>query len=176
MAEEAQAADNSAAPKKKPLKAIMAVAVVLIVEAVVIIGAMMMLGGPAKVEAQELPGHIEASEDDKIVEVPVLDARLANNKTGVTYLYNTEVFVQVKKKQSERVKAEIEQFKNEIKAEISAIWRTSEPHHFQEPKLENLTRKVEAMLNERFGRDKEMGEAVIQKCVIVMGTGFRIDS
>jgi len=82
----------------------------------------------------------------------------------------------VKSGHVEAVEAELEQFGNEIKAELSAIWRTSEPHHFQEPKLETLNRKVEAMLAERFGTDAETAEPVIAKCVIVMSTGFRIDT
>jgi hypothetical protein len=82
----------------------------------------------------------------------------------------------------EKVKAEIEQFQNEIKADITAIWRTAEPQHFQEPRLENLTRKVYALLTERFGVEKSVkteGAAplpIVSKVVIVMSTGFRVDS
>lgn len=150
---------------------------ILVIEAVGIIGAMKFLGGPpAKASAIELPHRTEASEDDKIVEALVLNAKMANNKSGVTYLYNTEIYVQVKKRHVEKVKAEIEQFQNEIKADITAIWRTAEPQHFQEPKLENLTRKVYALLTDRFGEDKEHAEPIVTKVVIVMSTGYRIDS
>ncbi|NNM24473.1 MAG: hypothetical protein HKO59_00565, partial [Phycisphaerales bacterium] len=92
-----------------------------------------------------------------------------------SYLYSTEIYAQVKNKHSDVINEKVQQFYNEIKAEISAIWRTSEPHHFQEPKLENLTRKVHALLNERFGIDDDDGEPILTKCVIVMGTGFRVD-
>ena len=40
----------------------------------------------------------------------------------------------------------------------------------------NLKQKIDAMFNERFGPDQETGERIIAKCVIVMGTGMRIDS
>ena len=110
-----------------------------------------------------------------VVEVLVLDAKLPNNKSGVAYLYSTEIYAQVKNKHAEDVNAKVQQRYNEIKAEISAVWRTAEPKHFQEPKLENLTRKVQAMLTDRFGVDSDDGELILEKVVIVMGTGFRVD-
>jgi flagellar basal body-associated protein FliL len=176
-----QASTTSSSPpgesKKGGKKTIITIAVLLVLEAVVIVGAMKVLGGgPHEASAEEVAHQVQLSEEDKIVELLVLNAQFANNKSGVTYLYPAEVYVQVKKRHSEKVKAEIEQFQNEIKAEVTAIWRTAEPQHFQEPKLENLTRKVYALLNDRFGLDQEKVEPMVTKVVIVMSTGFRIDS
>lgn len=176
MAEETPEAPAPAA-KNSSKKPVVMIAVVLIVEAVAIIGAMKMLAPkPAEVSAIEVEHPAEEAEGQKIVEVKVLEARMPNNKTGVTYVYNTEVYVQVRSKNEEKVSEEVEQFQNEIKSDITAIWRTAEPQYFQEPKLESLTRKVYALLNERFGIDKEKSEPVITKVVIVMSTGYRIDS
>ena len=162
--------------RKGGKKTVIMIGVVLIVEALVIAGAFMFLtGGPAKVHATDLGESTHVSEDEKIVEAEVLKAKMPNNKSGVTFIYDTEVYVQVKKRDVDRVKSEIEQFQNEIKADITAIWRTSEPQDFQEPKLEKLTRKVYALLNERFGVGAD-NEPVVSKCVIVMSTGFRIDN
>lgn len=175
MAEETPAQPEPAKSSSK--KTMIMVAVILVVEAVGIIGVMKFLGGgPAPVHANEHEATPEKSEDDKIVETQVLKAQMPNNKSGVTYVYDSEIYVQVKQKHVGAVDEEIEQFQNEIKAEITAIWRIAEPQYFQEPKLENLTRKVYAMLNERFGNDKESSEPIITKCVIVMSTGFRIDN
>ena len=173
-----QATSPAAAPPNKSKKTAITVMVILVVEAVAIIGGMKMLGGhgPQEATAEEIHAAAQLSEDDKIVEAMVLDAQMPNNKSGVTYLYPAEIFVQVKKRHAEQVKGEIEQFQNEIKADITAIWRTAEPQHFQEPKLESLTRKVYALLNERFGLDKEHSEPIVSKVVIVMSTGFRIDN
>ena len=181
MAEQASttsvSSSGDSSSKKGGKKTIITIAVLLALEAVVIVGAMKMLGGgPTEASAEEVAHQVQLSEDDKIVELLVLEAQFANNKSGVTYLYPAEVYVQVKKRYSEKVKAEIEQFQNEIKAEVTAIWRTAEPQHFQEPKLENLTRKVYALLNERFGLDKDKSEPIVSKVVIVMSTGFRIDN
>ena len=173
MAEETQAPPEQKPKSKKTAVVVMAI---LAVEAVIIIGAMKFLGGkPSTASAVEVEPDSHASEEDKIVETLVLDAKMPNNKSGVTYIYAAEIYVQVKQRYLPKVKSEIEQFQNEIKADITAIWRTAEPQHFQEPKLENLTRKVYAMLNERFGEDKTHKESIVSKVVIVMSTGFRVD-
>lgn len=164
----------TAAAKRSPMKFILTISVILVVEAVIIVGAMTMLGGPAEVSAMDVGDSTEAAADQKIVEIQVLSEKLPNSKSGITYIYPTEIFVQVKTMHEAKVTAELEQFQNEIKAEITSIWRTSEPHHFQEPKLENLTRKVTALLSERFGNDSENNEPIVRKSVIVMSTGFPI--
>ena len=158
------------------LRTVIVVGGILVIEAVVIIGAMMMLGGPPEVEAARPPATLESPADERIVEILVFDGKLPNNKTGVTYLYKTEVYAQVKTRYADRVNGELAQFRNEIKSEITAIWRTSDPRHFQEPKLQTLTRKIQTMLDQRFGVDLRRDEPIISKCVIVMGTGFRVDS
>jgi hypothetical protein len=171
----ATAAETSATRKGK--KTILLVAVMLALEAAVIVGAMMFLGGgPKEVSAVQLAHGDESDAGDKIVETQVLDGKLPNNKSGVSYIYATEIYVQTRERHAEKVAEQIEQFKNEIKADITAIWRSAEPQSFQEPKLENLTRKVQALLNDRFGMDKERNEPIVHKVVIVMSTGFRIDS
>jgi flagellar basal body-associated protein FliL len=172
MAEEAPAQPIA---RKGGKKTAIMILVVLVVEAVAIVGAMMFLRGESKVHATDITEPAHVSEDDKIVEAEVLKAKMPNNKSGVTFIYDTEIYVQVKKRDVERVKAEIEQFQNEIKADITAIWRTAEPQDFQEPKLEKLTRKVYALLTERFGAAAD-SQPVVSKCVIVMSTGFRIDN
>ncbi len=161
--------------RKSPLKLMIVVGGILAVEAVVIIGAMMILGGPPEVEAADIPAVLTTPEDERIVEILVIDAKLPNNKSGLTYLYDTEIYVQVKKRYSDQVAEELQQFRNEIKSEITAVWRTAEMRHFQEPRLESLTRRLQTMLSDRFGVDRQRDEPIISKCVIVMGMGFRID-
>ncbi len=168
--------DDGKKNRKSPLKLMIVLGGILAVEAVVIIGAMLILGGPPDVEAAEVPAVMMAPEEERIVEILVLDAKLPNNKSGMTYLYDTEIYVQVKKRYSDQVDEELQQFRNEIKSEITAIWRTAEMRHFQEPRLESLTRRIQSMLSDRFGVDLQRDQPIISKCVIVMGMGFRIDS
>jgi hypothetical protein len=169
-------AQESGANPKSVIRMILLVAGILFIEAVVILGAIIFFGGPMDVEASSSQATAQLPEEERIVEVLVLDSRLPNSKTGITYLYDVEIYVQVKSRYSVRVSDEFDQFRNEIKSDITAIWRQSDPREFQEPKLQSITRKIGALLNQRFGVDAEYSEPIISKCVIVMGTGFRVDS
>ncbi|MHC5024640.1 MAG: hypothetical protein ACYTGG_12165 [Planctomycetota bacterium] len=166
---------NTASPKSARLKTLIIIAGVLVVEAAAIVGIMLLVGRPGEVQATSVGGDLVLNEEDKIVEILVLDTRLPNSRSGLTYLYDTEIYVQVRKRYADRLVDHLEQFQNEIKSEIGAIWKTSEPDHFREPKLENLKRKVYALLNERFGPSDDEQGPIIQKVVIVMGTGLRLD-
>jgi len=173
MAEEERSdqQENAGGRRKKLL---VLFGVMFLVEAALIVGAMMIIRGPSNVQAAEIVPGMEA-EDEKVVEVLVLDERLPNNRQGINYVYDTEIWVHVKKKHEPRVSDELNRFRNELKSEMMAIWRTAEPRHLQEPKMENLTRKVETLLRQRFGDDADSGEAIIDKCVIVSGPPFRVD-
>lgn len=166
---------TEAAPKKKSggMKFILVVVVLLAVE-----GAALFFffakGAPKKVEATE-PVVVANPEDEKLVELLVLDDRLVNDRTGISYLYQTEIYCKVRKKDEGWVKDEIERSKNEIRAQVGGIWRTAEPTHFQEPLFETLTRRVESVLRERFDAKATDGKSVIDRCVLVVGTGIRIN-
>jgi flagellar basal body-associated protein FliL len=166
---------NTASPKSARLKTMIIIAAVLLVEAAAVVGIMLVVGRPSDVRAEDPAIDLVLEEGDKIIEILVLDTRLPNSRSGLTYLYDTEIYVQVRKKHADRVIEHLEQFQNEIKSEIAAIWKTSEPDHFKEPKLENLKRKVYALLNERFGPSEDDDGPIIQKVVIIMGTGLRLD-
>lgn len=172
MAEDTHAAPPAGSSKKT----IVILVAMLAIEAAVIVGAFLLIGAPAEVSAMGSVADVEGAEDEKLVEILVLDDRLPNALSGVTYIYDTEIYIQAKRKYEARIDEELDQFENEIRAEINAIWKTSDPRDFQEPMLETLTRKIDAMFNERFGNDQESGDRVVAKTVIVMGTGMRIDS
>ena len=152
------------------------VAGVLIVEAAAFVGFITLSGGPEAAHAGGALDVVSADPDQAIVETMVLDARLQNNRSGVTYVCDTEIWVQVRGRHRAAVEQEIARLNNEIRAEINATWKSSEPRHLREPGLETLTRKIYALLADRFGHDVESGEPVILKCVIVAGTGFRADA
>ena len=150
--------------------------VLLVLEGAVLGGVFMMMNKPKAAEATEPVVHVDP-EEEKLVEVLVLNERLSNDRSGLTYSYPTEIYVQVKKKDETWVTEEIERFKNELRADIAAVWRTAAPHHLQEPRMESMTRRVETLLRDRFDKHKEEGEneTVVQKCVIISGTGIRMN-
>ncbi len=176
MAKEQPVAEASAGSTPSAKKMILIVGAILLFEAVAIVGLLMFVSGPAEVDAANMPESLDIAADERVVETLILDAKLPNARSGITYLYDTEIYVQSRQKHTELIQKELDQFANEIRAEITAIWRTSDPQHFQEARLENLTRKVHALLNSRLGVDPESGDPIVSKCVIVMGTGFRIDN
>lgn len=176
--QEAKPAGDAAAeaPKKGGggMKFAIITVVLLVLEGAVLGGVFMMMNKPKAAEATEPVVHADP-EEEKLVEVLVLNERLANDRSGLTYVYPTEIYVQVKKKDETWVTEEIERFKNELRADIAAVWRTAEPHHLQEPRMESMTRRVETLLKDRFDKHNGEDEPVVQKCVIVSGTGIRMN-
>ncbi|MCA9286284.1 MAG: hypothetical protein KDA22_13750 [Phycisphaerales bacterium] len=166
-------APTEAPAKRSPVKLIVVVVVMLVVEAAGIMALMHVMRPPAEVVA--VPSA-EAAHDEgnEIVEIEVLSDRLANDRSGVTYIYPAEIYVQVRARHAEEVTAQLERFKNEIRADVLAIWRTAEPKHFQEPRLDHLTRRIHDLLNDRFESAPDAEEPIILKAVIVCGTGFRV--
>jgi hypothetical protein len=167
---------RNAETSSKRQRLAVAVTVALFVEALLVIVGVAIVRGPRSALATAVDAGPAEADAQRIAEVLVLSARLPNNRSGATYLYETEIYVQVRRKHLPRITVELEQFHNEIRAELAAIWRTSEPQHFREPRLESLTRKTNALLGERFGFDPLTGERLVKKTVVVMGTGYRVEA
>lgn len=176
MSEETTAPAETAATtpaRSSRVKMIVIVVAMLAVEAVALLGLMHALRPPAAVVAVP-PAEAAKDAGNQVVEIEVLSDRLANDRSGATYIYPAEIFVQVRARNQEAVRSQIERFKNEIRADVLAIWRTAEPKHFQEPRLDHLTRRIHDLLSSRFDTPGEDEEPTILKAVIVCGTGFRV--
>ncbi|MFZ9882202.1 MAG: hypothetical protein ACO3QC_12465 [Phycisphaerales bacterium] len=165
--------EGGAAAKKGGMKFAIITVALLAVEGAGLY-AFFSMGGPKHVEATE-PALVANPEEEKPVELLLLDDRLVNDRTGISYLYDTEIYVKVRKKDELWVKDEIERTKNEIRAQVSGIWRTAEPHHFQEPMFDTLTRRIETAMRERFDHRSVDGKPTVEKCVLVVGTGIRVN-
>jgi len=89
---------SEAAPKKGvPMKTILIMIVVLIIEGVAISGAFMFSGKPAAVHAEDLAKD-EAAKGLTPVEKLVIADKFQNNRSGKTYLYDTEIWIVVQTK------------------------------------------------------------------------------
>lgn len=170
------AADSDAKPAKKGgFKFALVTVALLAVEAAVLVG-VFSLAGPKSTQASiELP-PVDEMDALPAVELPVLDDRLVNDRTGIAYLYRAEVFVKVGGRYAEEAGKYIEANKNDLRAEIAGIWRTAEPHHFQEPTHDTLARRIESALR---GRLKPLAgdsdRQVVEKCILIVGTGVRVN-
>jgi len=140
----------------------------LVGEAAAIVGLFAFVGRPSASVA-ETP--VADAETEVIEEVPLFEGRLSNDRAGSVFVYDTDVYVQVRKAEAERIRREIERSRHELRAEIAAIWRSADPAHFQEPRFETLTARVEAMLRDRFNRGGRQG---VVKAVVVSGAGIRL--
>lgn len=150
----------------------MMVIALMVVEALVI-GAAAYFTRPPEIVADNFVEATDA-EEDRIIEVLVIDDRLPNRKQGIVYLYQTQIMVQVRIKHQEDVEALITENQGQIKTRLSAIWRQAEPRYFDEPMLSTLTRQAEDALSEIFGKDPETEQPIVCGVLIPTLTGYRL--
>ncbi len=176
MAEKNEAAETGAevAPKGGlPIKTILIVVVVLFLEGGLILGTMWLSGGPTEVKGQGIAADLKA-ESNELVEVLVVKGKFDNQRTGRTYLYDTEIYATTRKKNEAMFKEELETMKTQISVDAQTIFRRAEPSHFQEPTRATLTRQIKAVLTERFGKDAE-GEPIVEDVLIGKCLPYRAD-
>jgi flagellar basal body-associated protein FliL len=173
MADE-QAPQAEAAPAKGggSLKAILIVAAVLLIEGGTIVGTIMLSGGPAPVKGEGIAADGQA-ELNKLVEVLVVKDKFSNERTGRIWYYDTDITATVKSKNVEKFTEELESMKARLTNDIHTIFRRAEPTHFQEPTRATLTRQIQAVLDERFGKDVEDEPYVVE--VIINWRRYRGD-
>lgn len=166
--------DGAEAPAgKSGRKTILWVAIAMIVEGAAI-GGVAWFTRPADVSAEEFAVS-QQQELDRIIELPLLEERLANSKQGVTYIYDTKIIVRVRNRYREYVEAYLTDNTGQITAAISAIWRTAEPRYFDEPHLNTLTRQTEAALRPLLGEDEQTQESRLDSVIITKMIGYRGD-
>jgi flagellar basal body-associated protein FliL len=158
----------AAAPKRSPIKVLLMVVMVLVLEGATIGLTIMFSGGPAKVEGHGIKPDV-AAEDATLVELQVAKEKFANQRTGRTYLYDTEIYITVHAKDGDKIKDKVAAMQAQLATEIATIFRRAEPAHLLEPTLATLTRQIKAALDERVGKDAEgkplVQEALIRKCI-----------
>ena len=145
----------------------------LILEAAVIIGGFMYLGSPSEVTA-ESDFMAAVGSRTRIAEIRLIDEKLTNDRLGSVYVYPVEIYVHVPEADETWITDLIGQYQNEIRAEMTALWRSADPASLQDPHMEAMTRHIESMLRERFEGDADPEFPRIAKVVIVSGTGFRV--
>jgi hypothetical protein len=162
-------------PKKAmPLKAIIIVASILLLEGVVITGAFMLAGRPSPVQADPAALDAEAVANQQVEELVVSD-KFPNSKMGRTYLYDTEVYILLRRKHRDRVMNDLQNMNVRVSAEISTIFRSIDPLLLEEPTLATLRRQIKAKMDEMFGKDEQSGQPLVDDVLIRKCTRFRAD-
>lgn len=160
--------------KKLPLKTIIVLAVALLIEAGAFTAAILLSGGPADVGAAT-DEQIKEAELNELVEELVVSETFQNTKSNRSYLYETEVYIKVRRKYQEQIKKELEEKRAAITMAIATIIRSSEPVHLKEDGLRTLTRQITVALSQLLGADEESGKTKIEHVSIPKFIRFRSD-
>lgn len=174
MAEEAKKEDEAGGKSKLPMKLIIIVGAVMLVEGAVLGGLWMMFGQPQQAEAQELQEDT-LSEQEELVEVLLIGDKFQNTRLGSqSFLYDTTIYVLVKRKNQAYVEERIESNINRLKEDITQIFARAEPAHLNEPELQTLKRHILAACEVHFKEDAEH-DPYIEKVIISDWKRFSTD-
>jgi flagellar basal body-associated protein FliL len=174
----APAADAANPPpppaKKLPIKTLAVVAVIMIVEAAGVIFATGLLGPRAS--HAETDGH-ELVEDDseETAEIEVSSEKYQNLSTGRVWVWDLSVFLQVKNKNAEAVKAVLEQRKAEIGEGLGQIVSRAQHAQLKEPERQTLIRQISAFLERIRGMTDADGKSLVERVMIPKCRGFPSD-
>ena len=162
----------AAAKKKFSLKAVLLIAAVLVIEGVAIAAAFMFSGGPANVKAE--PGFQTLIDDgEREVELLVVADKFQNAQRGRVYLYDTEIYIVIKKKHQTAMEGEVKAMNAQISTEIARIIGQADPTILLSPDRTTLTRQISAVLDDKLGKN-EQGKSRVLKVLVRKCTQFRL--
>jgi flagellar basal body-associated protein FliL len=161
-------APDAEGKKKLPIKTALILLVALLIEGAAISAVFIMAKGPETIKADAGLAD-ELADEEKQVEVLVISEKFQNTRTGRSYLYDTEVYVLIRKKHLDDVEASIQEMQAQISTELATIFRRAEPSYLMEPNLATLTRQVGTVLVDKIGTDSDSEPFVlgtlIKKCI-----------
>ncbi|MGD0138936.1 MAG: hypothetical protein ABSD28_08675 [Tepidisphaeraceae bacterium] len=152
---------------------------VMLVEAIVLFaGFKFLAGGPKNANAADLTTPVKAAagaEGEKpatldatgTVELPLLESRFPNKRSGKTFLYDVKIYLSVKKESADKVKSVIGEHDALIQDRVRTIIAESDPDKLgggAEPGLETLRRQVKYQLDEIVG-DGLIDDVLIPQCI-----------
>jgi flagellar basal body-associated protein FliL len=154
----------------------------MIIEAVVLFAGFKFINGGAKnANAADLTTPAVKKEGDKsadgekagavdesaTAEVPLLESRFPNKRSGRTFLYDVKISLSVKKESADKVKAIVAEHDALILDRVRTIIAETDPEKLgggSEPGLETLRRQVKYQLDEIVG-DGMIDEVLIPQCI-----------
>jgi flagellar basal body-associated protein FliL len=169
------ASSGAVAQKKLPLKPLLILLAVVMVEGAAISTAFLLSGKPAAVRADAGAEKDEALKLEEPIEELVVADKFQNTRSGRTYLYDMEIYMVVRKRNQELVKKQLEMRKAQVRQDIRTIISRAEPNQMLEPTLASLTRQIQAVLDDRIGRDAQDGKPLVESVLITKCTQFRVD-
>jgi flagellar basal body-associated protein FliL len=159
-------ADEGEGKKKLPLKTVLVVALIMILEGVGVFLFVSMTGSAPQESVAGIE-HGEGAHEEESVEVALVDDRFQNLQTGNVWIWKLQVYLKVKKKNEEHVNKVLNERSAELKTSLSQLMRRMQHSQLKEPDLRTLTRQLTALVNEKFGYDKEIprvDEVLVSNC------------
>lgn len=172
-------ADTDNEPSKKPrknsvqIKTLLIMLTVLVIEGAAISAAFVLYSGPSAVKADGAEEDPDAMPEQPVEEL-VVSGNFPNTKRGRTYLYDTEIYVVIRRKHQEHVRQQLDDMSAQVSANIREIIGRAEPNHLLEPTLATLRRQIKASLDDLLGMNEER-QSRIDRIVITRFTQFRAD-
>ena len=154
----------------------------MVIEAVVLFAGFKFISGGAKnVNAADLTTPVKAvaategadgektatADDSTTAEVPLLEARFPNKRSGRAFLYDIKIVLSVKKESADKVKAIVAEHDALIQDRVRTIIAETDPEKLgggAEPGLETLRRQVKYQLDEIVG-DGLIDDVLIPQCL-----------
>lgn len=170
------AAPAEGTPKKGglPIKTIAVVAVVMVVEAVAVFLVFSMMA-PKPTQAHVDPATVHEDDSDQTAEIAIVsesaESKFQNMQTGKVWLWELNIYVQVKNKHAEKVETILAARKAEIQEEISRIVARAQHPQLKEPDRATLNRLITASLNRVFGTDDNQ-KPLIERVLIPLCRGW----
>lgn len=123
-------------------------------------------GGHGEAAAGE-GGAAGTASKAKFVEVPILEFKAPNKRSGRTFLYDVSFVASVKGDSAEKVRDSLKQNEARVADRIRTIIAESDPEKLgggAEPGLETLRRQVKYQLDEMVGEGM-IEEILVKKCI-----------
>jgi len=151
----------------------------MLIEAVVLFAGFKFISGGAKnANAADLTTQVKkddtpdgeksaATDDSATAEVPLLEARFPNKRSGRAFLYDIKIVLSVKKESADKVKAIVAEHDALIQDRVRTIIAETDPEKLgggAEPGLETLRRQVKYQLDEIVG-DGLIDDVLIPQCL-----------
>jgi len=157
--------------RKAPLKVIIVVAGLMLVEAVAVVGLVMLTsGGPQQASADELEGQ-QLADEERLVEIELINDTFQNRNSGQSWMWQTELYLQVRNKNKAHVEKTLEERKAEIAEGVRLIISKAQDRHLKEPGNETIRRQLTAYINDVFGTDAA-GDPRVERLIIAKFDGF----
>jgi flagellar basal body-associated protein FliL len=152
----------------------------MLIEAVVLFAGFKFISGGAKnANAADLTTPVKqqdatdgeksaaTTDDSTTAEVPLLESRFPNKRSGRAFLYDIKIVLSVKKEFADKVKAIVTEHDALIQDRVRTIIAETDPEKLgggAEPGLETLRRQVKYQLDEIVG-DGLIDDVLIPQCL-----------